>query len=387
MAARAARSVGLRASAVAQSRAAHQPAVTARRRWHGVLVHLPEFLRDHHLQPQSALRTGRASTGAGDCGRGKRDGFHAMTWRLALPLLLMALLAGCSGSKPRPSTSPGASGTPSSSRSSSGSKWSNTNGGASGGSQFRDDINRPQNSRYRDDSDSVPDGPPPEEIAKLPEPVPKVEPRALYGNKSPYTVLGQTYNVLATPNGYVERGIASFYGNKFHGYKTSSLEDYNMYQFSAAHKTLPIPSYARVTNLENGKSVIVRINDRGPFHENRVIDLSYAAAVKIGVWPKGTGLVEVRALVPGEPDLPPPPPAPSVVTGTPKPGIFLQVGAFSDNANAERVAQQLRAANLAPVQVIDAQIGGRAVRRVRLGPISDVDRADQITTQIETMGL
>ena len=95
----------------------------------------------------------------------------------------------------------------------------------------------------------------------------------------------------------------------------------------------------------------------------------------------------MRALVPGEPDLPPPPPAPSVVTGTPKPGIFLQVGAFSDNANAERVAQQLRAANLAPVQVIDAQIGGRAVRRVRLGPISDVDRADQITTQIETMGL
>jgi rare lipoprotein A len=202
-------------------------------------------------------------------------------------------------------------------------------------------------------------------------------------------VLGQTYNVLATPNGYVERGIASFYGNKFHGYKTSSLEDYDMYQFSAAHKTLPIPSYARVTNLENGKSVIVRINDRGPFHENRVIDLSYAAAVRIGVWPKGTGLVEVRAIDPAQPlsaqTLPPPPPAPKPVS--PGPGIYLQVGAFSDGVNAERVAQQLRAANFAPVQVVDAQINGRNIRRVRVGPLASVDQADDVTSRIEGMGL
>lgn len=307
-----------------------------------------------------------------------------MRWRLALPLLLMALLAGCSGGKTRPSTSHGSS---SSSRGGYSSGSSSSSSSSRGG--VNDDISRPQGSRYRDDADSVPAGPPPEVIAKLPEPVPKVEPRALYGNKSPYTVLGQTYNVLASPSGYVERGIASFYGNKFHGYKTSSLEDYDMYQFSAAHKTLPIPSYARVTNLENGKSVIVRINDRGPFHENRVIDLSYAAAVRIGVWPKGTGLVEVRAIDPSQPlsaqTLPPPPAPPK--PASPGPGIYLQVGAFSDATNAERVAQQLRAANFAPVQVVNAQINGRNIQRVRVGPLAGVDQADDVTSRIENMGL
>jgi len=305
-----------------------------------------------------------------------------MKWRLALPLLIIALLAGCSGSKPRPSTGHGGS-TARPSPSSSGS--SSTRGG--GG--IYDDTSRPQSSRYRDNADSVPDAPSPEFVDKIPEPVPKVEPRALYGNKSPYSVLGQSYTVLSNSSGYVERGIASFYGNKFHGYKTSSLEDYDMYQFSAAHKTLPLPSYARVTNLENGKSVIVRINDRGPFHENRLIDLSFAAAVKIGVWPKGTGLVEVRAIDPSQPlsaqTLPPPPPAPKPVSGGP--GIFLQVGAFSDAGNAERVAQRLRAANFAPVQVVDAQINGRSVRRVRVGPLASVDQADDVTSRITNMGL
>jgi rare lipoprotein A len=249
--------------------------------------------------------------------------------------------------------------------------------------RWRDDTSRPQSSRYRDTQDSVPDGPPPD-LSKLPEPVPKVEPLALYGNKSPYTVLGQSYRVLPSPRGYVERGIASFYGNKFHGYKTSSLEDYDMYAYTAASKTLPLPSYARVTNLENGKSVIVRVNDRGPFHDNRVIDLSYVAAVKIGVWPKGTGLVEVRGIDPsrGDAELPPPP----VVTTT-RPGIYLQVGAFSDVANAERVAARLRQANFAPVQVMQVGINGRSVRRVRVGPLANVERADDVTARIEDMGL
>ncbi|WP_114240566.1 septal ring lytic transglycosylase RlpA family protein [Dyella sp. C9] len=302
-----------------------------------------------------------------------------MKWQRALPLLLIALLAGCSGSKPRPSSPHGGSTSRGGTSSSSGS---------SGGGIY-DDTSRPQSSRYRDSSDSVPDPLPPEVVDKIPEPVPKLEPRALYGNKTPYTVLGQTYNVLSSPGGYVERGIASFYGNKFHGYKTSSLEDYDMYQFTAAHKTLPLPSYARVTNLENGKSVIVRINDRGPFHDNRLIDLSYAAAVKIGVWPKGTGLVEVRAIDPSQPlnaqTLPPPPPPPK--PASPGPGIYLQVGAFSDVSNAERVAQQLRAANFAPVQVVDAQINGRNIRRVRVGPLASVDQADDVTSRIEGMGL
>ena len=342
-----------------------------------------------------------------------------------------------------------------------------------------DDISKAQSSRYRSNSDSVPTEIP--DVSKIPEPVPKVEPRSLYGNKSPYSVLGQTYNVMPNPRGYVERGIASFYGNKFHGYKTSNLEEYDMYQFSAAHKTLPLPSYARVTNLENGKSVIVRINDRGPFHENRIIDLSFAAAVKIGVWPSGTGLVEVRAIDPSDPDAvytatpplastapkpspvtaptpparparsPAPPaartaptpsavvagavlastprPAPTATTSTPvavgnpedagpvqgmtdasasealppiaagqgarpappapagKPTIYLQVGAFSDTANAQRVADQLNRAGLGPVSVVETSIAGRSVRRVRVGPLADVDTADRVTDQIAGMGL
>ena len=403
--------------------------------------------------------------------------------RIVVVVFVLALLSACGGGKnSRPSSRGG--------------------GSSSSSSRGYDDIRRSQSSRYRSSSDSVPTAIP--DVSKLPEPVPKVEPRALYGNKSPYSVLGQTYTVLPSPRGYVERGIASFYGNKFHGYKTSSLEEYDMYQFSAAHKTLPLPSYARVTNLENGKSVIVRINDRGPFHENRIIDLSFAAAVKIGVWPKGTGLVEVRAIDPtdsgsdrgapyvntapkpapvtalpvgaamaarsprssdrgtsypntappvgaaiaarsprsGEavPNPTPQPPTPRTVAtpatavsampvaketedygdgsvagmthispaealppaagGTPavpagsitpavpaKPSIYLQVGAFSDIANANRVADQLNRAGLGPVSVVETAIGGRSVRRVRVGPLADVDTADRVTDQIAGMGL
>ena len=290
--------------------------------------------------------------------------------RAAAMLTAVLLLAGCGGAKPKPSRG--------------GSAQASYRTTASGhGDSLNDDLSQPQGSRYRDSSDSVPGGPPPD-ISKLVEPVPKVEPHSLYGNKSPYTVLGQTYRVLPSARGYDERGIASFYGNKFHGYKTSSLETYDMYAFTAASKTLPLPSYARVTNLQNGKSVIVRINDRGPFHEDRVIDLSYAAAVKIGVWPKGTGLVEVRGIDPGEPaqELPPP-----VVVSSGHPGIYLQVGAFSDADNAERVAQRLRQAQLGDVQVTETEVNGRRVRRVRVGPLADVDSADRISAQIEGMGL
>ena len=307
--------------------------------------------------------------------------------RLAVLLLIPLLLVGCGGSRPRPvqgaSRASGRGYTPPPPGSFSGNPVVGNGGGSAGG--FIDDTSKSQSSRYRDSDDSIPDGPPPD-FSKLVEPVPKVEPLALYGNKSPYTVLGRTYKVLPSARGYVERGIASFYGNKFHGYKTSSLENYDMYGFTAASKTLPLPSYARVTNLENGKSVIVRVNDRGPFHEDRVIDLSYVAAVRIGVWPKGTGLVEVRGIDPGEPerDLPPPPPA---APAGHLPGIYLQVGAFSDAANAGQVAQRLRAANFAPVQVVDAEINGHVVHRVRVGPLADADSADRVSDQIAHMGL
>lgn len=138
------------------------------------------------------------------------------------------------------------------------------------------------------------------DVDAIPEPDVVAEPRSRYGNRSPYTVLGQAYTVREQPEGYVEQGLASYYGNKFHGRKTSNHEVYDMYAFTAAHKSLPLPSFARVTNLDNGKSVVVRVNDRGPFHAGRVVDLSYAAAVKIGVHPRGTGRVEVRGLGAGE---------------------------------------------------------------------------------------
>lgn len=305
-------------------------------------------------------------------------------------LLVVALiwLAGCAGHRSRPSHAGGASGT----RSASGASRGHVD------DAFHDDLSRDQDSRYRDRSDSVPTGNP-LDVSKLVEPTPHWEPRSAYGNKSPYTVLGHTYRVLPSARGYVERGIASFYGNKFHGYKTSSLENYDMYQFSAAHKTLPLPSYARVTNLANGKSVIVRINDRGPFHANRLIDLSYAAAVKIGIWPAGTGMVEVRAIDPAHPDDAPPPLAaaappagePRAANPVPVPGaapsIYLQVGAFSDASNAERLAQRLRAANLGQVQVLQLQSNGQSIRRVRVGPLPDAERADEVARRIEAMGL
>lgn len=138
------------------------------------------------------------------------------------------------------------------------------------------------------------------DVACIPEPDVVDLPRSPVGNKSPYVVLGKQYQVMDKTKGYAEKGTASYYGSKFHGRLTSNREVYDMYAFTAAHKTLPLPSFARVTNLDNGESVVVRVNDRGPFHDGRVIDLSYAAAVRLGITQRGTGNVEVRALQPGE---------------------------------------------------------------------------------------
>src|SRR3546814_702883 len=143
--------------------------------------------------------------------------------------------------------------------------------------------------------DSVPDELP--DVDAIPEPEVVAEPRSRYGNRSPYKVLGKSYRVLDSAEGYDETGLASYYGNKFHGRRTSNLEVYDMYAFTAAHKSLPLPSFARVTNLDNGKSVVVRVNDRGPFHEGRIIDLSYAAAVKIGIRDRGVGRVDRKSVV------------------------------------------------------------------------------------------
>lgn len=147
--------------------------------------------------------------------------------------------------------------------------------------------------------DRAPDAPL-HDVDLIPEPEVVDEPRSAYGNRSPYKVLGKTYTVRESAAGHVETGIGSYYGTKFHARRTSNLEVYDMYAFTAAHKSLPLPSFARVTNLENGKSVIVRVNDRGPFHDGRIIDLSYAAAVKLGYHDKGTAPVEVRGLTPDD---------------------------------------------------------------------------------------
>ena len=307
---------------------------------------------------------------------------------------LCVLLAACASHKPRrtasaPSTAPA--------------NRHNT-------SRLPPDTARPQSERYRQNDDNGPAAPP-IDVSKIPEPVPKVEPRSRYGNKETYSVLGRTYDLLPSAAGYVERGIASWYGNKFHGYMTSSFEPYDMYAFTAAHKTLPLPSYARVTNLDNGKSVIVRINDRGPFHDNCIVDLSYAAAVKIGVWPSGTGLVEVRAIDPAHPDARPPdsrtaaapvarPPRPAasariaaaaLVAAAPgkagAPRIYLQLGAFGERDNAERAMANAKRAGLAHVDIESVAIGGHTVHRVRVGPLADVGAADALTARIEHLGL
>jgi len=222
---------------------------------------------------------------------------------------------------------------------------------------------------YKDDGPG--DSPPPN-LASIPDAVPKRETPNRYANR-PYTVFGASYVPLAAAQGYKERGIASWYGKKFHGQKTSSGELYDMYAMTGAHKTLPIPSYARVTNLANGKSVVVRINDRGPFHSDRIIDLSYAAAYKLGYASAGSARVEVEAVSAEEV---------SVKPAEPVKGIYLQIGAFGSRDNAEDMRSKV-AAQLAwltdAVQVIS--IGN--LWRLHVGPYSSSDAARAIGERIE----
>ena len=138
------------------------------------------------------------------------------------------------------------------------------------------------------------------DVSKIQNAVPKEEPKSRYGNPKSYVVFDKRYYVMESNKGFVEKGIASWYGTKFHGRRTSSGETYDMYAMTAAHKNLPLPTYVEVTNLKNGKKIIVKVNDRGPFHENRIIDLSYTAATKLDIVKNGTGLVEIRAVGPGQ---------------------------------------------------------------------------------------
>ena len=242
----------------------------------------------------------------------------------------------------------------------------------------------------------------PPDVSRIPDAVPKAEPRSKYGNPSSYVVFGKRYHVMPTSSGYQERGIASWYGTKFHGRRTSSGEAYDMYAMTAAHKTLPLPTYARVTNLRNGRSVVVKINDRGPFHDNRVIDLSYTAAAKLGILGEGTGLVEVKALDPRRPDAAPgprvieaqrPPPASRApaVAARPAPSatpeLYLQVGAFVSRSNAEQLTAKLRQVQAPGIHISEGVSAQRPVYRVRIGPLASVAEADRVAAELGRFGI
>ena len=216
------------------------------------------------------------------------------------------------------------------------------------------------------------------DLLAVPDAVPRVEPRATRGNPPFYEVDGQRHFVMADGSGHIERGIASWYGTKFHGRTTSSGEPYDMFAMTAAHRTLPLPTYAKVTNLENGHSVVVRINDRGPFAHNRIIDLSYAAATRLGIVGAGTGLVELRVLDPASPEAP----VVAADPAGPAPLLFVQAGAFASRDNAQRVLERLQAAGLYNVAVSSRPEESPPLWRVRAGPLPDVETVDTVAQQI-----
>lgn len=278
---------------------------------------------------------------------------------------------------------------------------------------------------------------PPANIMGVPEPVPRAEPRSASGNPPFYEVAGHRYIVLASAAGYRERGVASWYGPDFHGLHTATGERYDMFAMTAAHKTLPIPCYARVTNLSNGRSVVVRINDRGPFVANRIIDLSYTAAAKLDMIRNGTAFVDVEVLSPASPpsgtalpvttqaasaasvgvsSVPPvttpaetaaatapagaapgtspnamAPAAAAALPAMPPPAplaaghFYIQVGAFSQADNAQRVARKLRDAGLEHVFTL-APAADQPLQRVRIGPIASVQQFDALVARLTALG-
>lgn len=198
--------------------------------------------------------------------------------------------------------------------------------------------------------------------------IPKPEALSRYGNPSSYRVFGKTYHVMSSSHGYHERGVASWYASKFHRQRTSSGEPYDMYALTAAHRTLPLPTYVKVKNLQNGREIVVKVNDRGPFHSGRILDLSYGAAVKLGLFPRGTAKVEITAL-------------PNQVQGQPRKGqYFLQLGAFSSRALAYQLKNKL--ARLGRHDVVIQYLHKKYM--VRCGPINDRQALSQTQRWLRT---
>jgi peptidoglycan lytic transglycosylase len=253
------------------------------------------------------------------------------------------------------------------------------------------------------EQDSAPEAKP--DVANIPDAVPKHEPLSKYGNPAHYDVFGVRYYTLTTNRGYSEKGTASWYGTKFHGRRTSSGEPYDMYAMTAAHKTLPLPSYVEVTNLDNGKKIIVRVNDRGPFHEDRLIDLSYSAATKLDIVAKGTGSVAIRAISPGELITADVAQAPVEETTTPviadevqvslenttpevkEPlNIYMQVGAFSSADSAEQFKTKLQQQIGDAVLVTPFLKLGEILYRVRIGPLAGLEYGDALGIRLLDLG-
>lgn len=213
--------------------------------------------------------------------------------------------------------------------------------------------------------------------------VPIVEPKSKYGNPSSYVVLGKRYHVLNNAYCYHAKGIASWYGTMFHQRLTSSREPYNMYKMTAANKILPLPTFVRVKNLENGKVIVVKVNDRGPFHANRIIDLSFAAAKKIGMLSKGTALVEIAAIDPRHPNA-------SCSNNTPerahKPKLYIQLGAFSSRSAANYLANKLSNVSPEPVYVYRSTNKKNTLYKVQIGPLQDVSQVDTLTAKLKKQG-
>ncbi|GGI99215.1 septal ring lytic transglycosylase RlpA family protein [Halopseudomonas pertucinogena] len=234
------------------------------------------------------------------------------------------------------------------------------------------------------------------DVSQIPDAVPTPH----YGpyKASPYSVLGRSYTPMQDGRNYRETGLASWYGTKFHGQLTANGENYDLYGMTAAHKTLPLPTYVRVTNLDNQRSIIVRVNDRGPFHSDRIIDLSYAGAVKLGFAERGTARVRVEGIDPvvwqqqnGG--------AASVAAAQPRSasraaqtaalegGLYLQVGAFASDQAAEQLRREIQGLVQAPVFVSPVEVDARTLHRVRLGPVDSHDEAQQLMERLRLANL
>ena len=235
------------------------------------------------------------------------------------------------------------------------------------------------------------DGPPADfalRVSDIKNAVPRNQPVSRYGNPPSYTVRGKTYRVMKSAKGFVQKGDASWYGTKFHGRLTSSGEPYDMYAMTAAHKTLPLPSYVEVHNLKNNRRIIVKVNDRGPFHEGRIIDLSYAAAHKLGITGTGTAPVEIKVIDTGNLALDTSEvilPKKSSFHG--KTNIHIQVAAMGTETAAEKMARELRQKDFNSVRVNVAEVNHRKLYRVRIGPLPDVDLAYKILNELNGMGM